>query len=326
MSITEKFISNLFYRFNDENDLSDITYTMCNTSDLFLTAFLGFFFPKDSFGEIYLQREYAEGDCRPDFYFEYEGKTYLIECKIWDRSQHFEEYVKRFKIPNTRLGYITNYPMRKDGFVVHTWTELYKHLLKCIPQEESELWNGYLVYLKQVCGIYIIEKPMNLVGMNSLFTFYKSLDDVFVCDNDKYTSIVYDRRKDTNNGGNIFGTPRNGVMGKYFDIKFKHIRMKQSWGWMGVYFNQEQPLVFIEFDYREGWGKPVYDLLLDNLDIIGKGKYFDKPYEYDGAIWFKFNKPERLDSYKTLSKQIEILRSFYFEVLDSVYSLKRDKS
>ena len=96
MSLTEEFISNLSFRLNKENDLSDITWAMCETSDLFLTEFLAFFFPNVDFDEVTLQREVANDDSRPDFYFEYNDKIYLIECKIWDRNHHFAQYTKRF--------------------------------------------------------------------------------------------------------------------------------------------------------------------------------------------------------------------------------------
>ena len=115
MEMMENFISNLSLRLNSENNLSDITWTMCQTSDAFQNVFLQFFFPKEKFTEVYLQRELPDEDCRPDFYFEHDGKVFLIECKIWDRNHHFEQYTKQFKISNEQLGYITNYPMLKEG-------------------------------------------------------------------------------------------------------------------------------------------------------------------------------------------------------------------
>ena len=90
MSLIENFISNLSLRLNSENNLSDITWTMCQTSEFFQATFLQFFFPKENFDEVFLQRELPDEDSRPDFYFEHKGKVFLIECKIWDRNQHFE--------------------------------------------------------------------------------------------------------------------------------------------------------------------------------------------------------------------------------------------
>lgn len=324
MEMMENFISNLSLRLNSENNLSDITWTMCQTSDAFQNVFLQFFFPKEKFTEVYLQRELPDEDCRPDFYFEHDGKVFLIECKIWDRNHHFEQYTKQFKISNEQLGYITNYPMLKEGFSVRTWTELYIYIKNRIPKEEESLWNGYLEYLQEVCQIFIPKQPMNLDGMFSLYTLYRSLDEVFIVDNEKFSSSLYDSRKDTNSGGNLYGTPRNGIMGKYFEVKFKHIRLKQTWGWMGVYFEREHPQICIGFDYREGWGKPVCDLLLNKVDGMKKGKLFSKPYEECGAIWFDFNQADKFNALNEPSKQIVLLKSYFNEVLETIYRIKQE--
>ncbi len=321
-NIIKSFISNLSYRLYKENDLSDITYTMCITSDAFLKAFLAFFFPGEKFGLVSIQREVSDDDSRPDFYFKHDNKTYLIECKIGDRNHHFEQYTSHFNIPNERLGYITNYPMQEHGFVVHTWTELYLHLCKFIPQDELELWDGYLGYLKRVCNIFIPQKTMNLEGMFSLYTFYRVLDEVFVSENENFASCLYDSKKDTNNGGNLYMTPREGVMGKYFEVEYKKSDIKKTWGWMGVYFEREHPLICICFDNREGWGKPVNDLLLKKIGSISKGKYFDEPYEESGAIWFEFMKNKDFNELISPSEQIALLKLFYCEVLNCVCSLQ----
>ena len=124
----EDLFYNLSQRLWNENDLSDVTWAMTQTSDKFMAEFIRFFFPKEEFDEIDLIREYAQGNCRPDFYFKRGKEVYLIECKIGDVNQHFDDYIKEFKIPHKRLGYITNYTLNKPGFTVKTWTELYKHL------------------------------------------------------------------------------------------------------------------------------------------------------------------------------------------------------
>lgn len=326
MDYLEDFITNLSSRFRKENDLSDITWTMCQTSDRFLEAFVQFFFPGVSTDDINLQRELSDDDSRPDFYFQSEGKEYLIECKIYDRNHHFEQYCKRFKVPAEHLGYITNYPLQKAGFTVHTWTELYVYLKGRIPDEEASLWCGYLGYLKDVCCVFLTNTPMNLDGMFSLYTFYRGLDEVFSFDNDHYTAFLYDSRKDTNSGGNFSGsTPREGVMGKYFEVAFKHVRMKRAWGWMGVYFEREHPLVCIGFDDRDGWGKSVFDLLIDRVDDMEAGLYFDAPYYDDetNGIWFDFNKADEFNQLDISKEQTALLKSFLQEVLDTIYSIKQ---
>ena len=330
MELLKDFIVNLSFRFKGENDLSDITWAMCQTSDSFKRAFVHFFFPGlITTDEIFLQREYSEDDSRPDFYFQAGDQEYLIECKIYDTNHHFEQYIKRFKILPNQLGYITNYPLRKEGFEVHTWTEFYLFLQRRIPKEESPLWQGYLEYLKNICSIFITKTPMNLDGMFSLYTLYRSLDEVFAFDNERYSSVLYNSKKDTNNGGNFTGsTPREGVMGKYFEVSFKVGRMRKAWGWMGVYFEREHPLICVGFDNRDGWGKPVYSLLMGKLDDLMEGEYFEAPYYDDetDAFWFDFNKAEEFNNLTDSMKQTELLKLFLAEVFDTIYTLKQSSS
>ncbi len=124
--MVEYFFENLAYRKRNENDLSDVTWALCMASHSFQTLFLNFFFSSVEFSDITMfEREKSEGDSRPDFLIENSGLIYLIECKINDRNHHFEQYTSTFGIPNERLGYITNYKMFKDGFIVKTWEEFY---------------------------------------------------------------------------------------------------------------------------------------------------------------------------------------------------------
>ena len=70
-----EFISNLSYRFRSENNLSDVTWTLCQTSDKFQCVFLRFFFPwmDEDCGEIYILREQSNDDSSPDVVFDYKG-------------------------------------------------------------------------------------------------------------------------------------------------------------------------------------------------------------------------------------------------------------
>ncbi len=315
-----KFIQNLSSRFRSENDLSDITWTMCETSEKFKYHFIKFFFPDIIITDTaILTREKSGDGSRPDFILETKNGIFLIENKISDKNHHFEQYAKAFNITAERLGYITNYPLSKAGYKTHTWREFYLYTYNHIPQEESDLWTSYLYYLKSVCYIFITDKPMQLTGMFSLYTFYRSLDDVFEFETEKFSSTLYDSRKDTNNGGNFLCTPRDGVMGKYFEIRYKKSNLK-AWGWMGVYFERENPLICICFCNREGWGKPIYNLLLKN-QIKADGKFSKAPYEEDGAFWFEFKSDKQFDSIKEPQNQISLLRSYFEETMNIIAEL-----
>lgn len=325
MNKLAQFIENLAHRFRSENDLSDVTWTMCQTSDRFQCVFLKFFFPwlEEDCGEVYIEREQSNDDSRPDFVFEYNEQTYVIENKIGDRKQHFEQYIKRFKINPNQLGYITNYPLVKDGFTTHTWTEFYKYVQSNIPEDECELWTAYLSYLHNVCYIFLPTKAMDLKGMYSLYTFYRSLDEVVSVDNESFSSSLYDSRKDTNHGGNFLCEPRDGVMGKYFEVKFKDVKIKKSWGWIGVYFDREDPIICIGFCNRQDWGKPVNNLILPKIDDIPETDKSTAPYEGEGAIWFDFKKYEEF-SKATLCGQIELLKSYFTDVILTIKNQKSD--
>lgn len=319
------FFSSIALRKEKENDLSDVTWAMLRASDTFLNAFLEFFFPKVDFsGEINIEREVSEDDSRPDFYFEYRGKTYLIENKIYDQNHHFEKYSSTFDIKPDKLGYITNYPMEQNPYVVHTWKEFYFYIQKYrFPKAEQELVNGYLEYVKSVCSIEIFKKSMNLEGMYSLYEFYNVLDEVFAIDSKEYSAKVYNSYRDTHQGGNKYCTPRQGAMGKYFDVQFKNHKIQETYGWFGVYFNEEVPRIYIAFSDEEGWGKPVYDLLEKNANgLRGGHKYFLKPEKDEQAYWFEF-KDKKTFNKRTLKGQTMLLRNYFNEVLQYVLILKK---
>lgn len=219
------------------------------------------------------------------------------------------------------MGYIANYPIAKDGFDTHTWRELYYYVSKHVPNDEKQLWEAYLEYIKDVCCIFIPHNPMNLQGMYSLYTFYRCLDDVFVFDNEAFTSSLYDSLKNTNGGGNFLYSPRDGVMGKYFQLKLKKCYVSETWGWLGVYFDREDPVICLGFCNRDGWGKPIFNIINRKPDAISEGDFATAPYEEDGAYWFDFKKNEDFNTLE-LDGQIELLRSFFKEVVMSVYNIK----
>ena len=63
------FFQFLSSKYHKENDLSDITWAMCQSCESFRFAFLGFFFPEMQIKpSLSIEREKAEDDSRPDFY------------------------------------------------------------------------------------------------------------------------------------------------------------------------------------------------------------------------------------------------------------------
>jgi hypothetical protein len=312
----ENFLDILSGRKRSENDLSDITWALSLSSHSFQTLFLNFFFPNTEFLNITrFEREKSEGDSRPDFLIENNGIIYLIECKIYDRNHHFEQYTSTFNIPNERLGYITNYKMTQNGFSIKTWEELYDQVKKYLPESESEkaLWTGYLRYLKSVCGIIKITKKMNLKGMYSLYSFTELLKKLV-----NRTETNFELRYYSNK--NIQGG--NGISGCYFEIKYSNDIIKTTWAWIGIYYERENPLICLGFEDKQGWGKPVYEIIDRQLEKIEKDEYCTKPYREDGAIWFELteDKHKEFDTVD-LEGQIQILINFMDRVIEKPLKL-----
>ncbi len=313
------FLYNLSYRKQNENDLSDITWAMCETSEKFKELFLKFFFDfqEEDFLKniVTFEREKSQGNSRPDFYIEYlkkrEKLIYLIEVKIYDRNHHFEQYVKTFKLKDNknRLGYITNYPHKEDGFIIKTWEEFYDFIKEKLPQneEEKKLWLGYLEYLKSVCSIIKITKKMDLTGFYSLYLFTEALKKVLNNNENKISTEFYKTTTKTTN------------IGHYFKIKYPDIyNIKDTWAWIGIYFNREQPLICLSFDSGENWGKPVYDILNENFTRIKNSEFSESPYYEEGRIWFEMTREKHLEFQKlqTPEEQMDILKKFINDVID----------
>ena len=141
---------------------------------------------------------------------------------------------------------------------------------------------------------------MDLKGMFSLYTFYRSLDEVFDNDSEHYTSSLYASLKDTNGGGNFLCKPIDGVMGKYFE-----------------------PVICIGFCDREGWGRPINTLLMPKLDSIPETSNSSKPYEEEGAVWFDFKRYEEFNK-SSLDEQVALLREFFNDVMLTIQSQKEN--
>ncbi len=308
--MVENFLEILSERKRSENDLSDITWALCLSSHSFQSLFLNFFFENTEFSNITkFEREASKGNSRVDFLIENNGEIYLIECKIYDTNHHFEQYTSDFGIPNERLGYITNYKMTQNGFIVKTWEDLYDYVTNNLPESENEkaLWTGYLKYLKSVCGIIKITKKMDLKGMYSLYSFTELLKKLV-----NRAETEFELRYYTNK--NIQGG--NGISGCYFEIKYSNDLIKKTRAWIGIYYERENPLICMGFEDKQDWGKPVYELLDSRLDKIERDEFCKKPYREDGAIWFELTdeKHKEFDS-TDLNGQIQIIKDFMDRVI-----------
>ena len=299
----KSLFSNLYLRFNRENDLSDFTWAFCKTSQLFQELFLSFFFQHVVFDNISsFNRELSKEDSRADFVIENNGVTYVIECKINDRNHHFHQYINAYKIPNKNLGYIVNYNHREEGFEVKTWKEFFEFIEAHIPiDEEKVLFEGYLEYLKNVCGIIKIKK-MELSGIHSLYNFNIVLKSVINRTTDKFSLSYYN----------------TDFKESYYGYKFQVSSSckKDIWLSLGLWFHLEKPVVTLGVWKREGWGKPLCDIIEEGekhiQDYAAQSYLEDSSYFFEGTDKFYIE----FSNASTPEQQKEILCSFVDEVVN----------
>lgn len=293
MTDVSKFFTALSERAYKENDLSDVTYAMCEADLSFRQFFLDFFFPgRLNASEVTIQREHSTDWGRPDFWIRTkDNKLYIVEVKIWDGSHHFEQYFDILKgekeLDNlqdgdmigvwSRLGYIANYKIKyevqeaykvydkrdaKDLCAVRTWEEFSEELKK-YQSLNSQLVEAYAAYLARVCPYddfaVKADESLDVQSFTNIADFYKTISDIVV----KLDGVV-----PYNRSPRQFQSMRR--MGRYFEYKkFKNLENAESsvWGWLGVVYEKFgdfwEARVCVEFEDTPGWGEKVCDRYKD---------------------------------------------------------------
>jgi len=320
---TKDFFETLSYRLKKENDLSDITLAMCLSCNSFRDEFLHFFFPEMEIDEnIIIEREVSEEDSRPDFVIINKGIDYLIENKINDKNHHFGQYDKTFNVEPERFGYITNYEIndetiRKKGYRLHTWEQLFNHFSSVtFTDEENALLEGYLEYIKNVCSIIKFTKAMNLDGIYSLYELIKILEKETERETNMFTLSKYNTNTDWNKERD--DGAKFGATGVNFQLKYKKNIQKDIWGWIGIFYNRERPLICMGFLDETGWGKPFIDLLRNYINRMTDHERFKKPYfEDDECLLFEMSEDLRnkFNESNDIVKQEKMLQDFMNDVL-----------
>lgn len=298
-------------RFNNENDLSDLAWTLCEISEKFKELFLCFFFPgiKGKHSAIDLQREYNRGNSRPDFYFVADKQEYLIEVKKYDTNDHFEQYLSDF--PNAQRGWIAIYRVSKqNGFEIKTWEEFYFYLEKeaagIEDQGTKDIILGFREYLKSVC--YIIKfEPMILNNLQSLYFFNKHLPALIEKERPDIISAIYSQPKS-------YFEDRSGT---FLSLK-KSDKTDIYYPWFGIYYDESKTYICIGFSI--GWCKNIYEgIKKDNK--VNPGEYFKPVYPDENCYWFEMKDEifEQLNVLKSVDAQKQLLDSFLSEVLAAVY-------
>jgi hypothetical protein len=262
-----RYFEGLAERFNSENKLSDITWAMCYTSKYFKSLFLGFCFNAPVETDK-LKREYSAGDSRPDFFFkDGSGQEYLIEIKINNGGDHFEQYKKSF--PDAKRAFLANYTEPEhEGWIVKTWTGFIRCLNEKtnkkpneIPDVEYNFILGYIDYLKSVTCFWEA-KSMNLSNISSLYTFSKLVSEIV----DEFQTVKFTGRKKFSAFDNCYY--RKDFYYLNNDQKPVHI-------WFGLFLPESGPGVYLAFPSR---GKDIETPKEKKIiEAFGSanGRYFD---------------------------------------------------
>lgn len=328
----DDFFYNISMRLRKENNLSDFTWAMCETCYSFRDAFLLFFFDKiDLDADITIEREESTDGSRPDFVIHCGESIYIIENKINDTNQHFGQYDEAFDVDPSQFGYITNYKiLNKDvktkAYQLRTWEQLYDKFMDNLPEDEKEkeLWLGYLEYIKSVCNLVKIEKPMRLDGIYSLYCLMEIFEKLSDRDDANFELSIY-----SSNSFCGSKASRNGFTGVNFEVKYKAPLVKQKceiWGWIGIYYNSTEPCIAIEFKNTQGWGKDFCDLVLPYKSKWSDGSTFLKPYfEEKEFLTFELSEElhQKFEKSQDVAEQEKILKQFMDEVLLYPNALKQ---
>jgi hypothetical protein len=307
------FIEGLSSYYTKENDLSNLTCLICNSSENFKSKFLQFFFPDINVKNVdSIQREVTDCNgygCRVDIYvtLQDDDSPYIIEVKIYDAQHHFGTYEAAYNIDKIRFGYITNYVCAEGlerGYNVKTWEELYKYLTSF--DDNDELTLGYLAYLKNTCNITIYDKPMNILGLKTIPCFI-----------DTAKKLISTQRDWVETSQRRVYIDRNGLN---VSFTFKFIGQKErrdGFGLLGIWFNN--PSITFGVDDRE-W---LSNRIMERSQEFD-GQTFDCPYyDYkwdDNDIWFDMDKKyfDKFNTAGNYEQQYKILNNFFEEVLKSI--------
>lgn len=300
------FFLALAERKHNENDLSDITYALCKANDEFRKFWLKYCFEDDIDTED-LIREYQDGFSRPDFFFnDLNNQERIIEVKIYDWNQHFEQYEKKF--PNAKYAFIANYLHDAvPNWKIKTW----KSFCEALEQSElckNEIINGYIQYLKVITDIKEYKK-MNLNQSKDLPSFIENLKVIL---SNNYNFGEYNQSKPFN----------KEFYGQFF---YKGSNDKKIYFWIGLYLPESN--VYIGFKDDDTW---VSDNIRKNIRKISKSKtetdFFWSVENNDGNFgdfWFGMKKSDLLfDDKESADSQKQVLKEFITDVFKSI---KADK-
>ena len=318
MNAILSFFANLSSRFGKENDLSDITWAMCQASPFFRAQWIKFFFPELDPEDIEsIEREVPDENnlgSRVDFLLTQRNgdSPYLIEVKIWDQNHHFGQYEKSYAVEKNHLGYITNYYCKQEGYEVKQWREYYVFLLNQTknlnpPVEEAELIYAYCEYLKSVCGMTMITEKIDITKMTSLYDLTVVLREVSEFSTDYFALRNYST------------THRDDLRWLFLEVEYKQCN---EWGtqypFLGILYQHTRPRICAGFDCRKGWARGIVEFMKKNSNKFSlvKSTYCTMP-ELGGDYYFFMSEyaKKQFEDADSIEEQKKVLKGFIEEAI-----------
>ena len=242
--LLESFFRHLAARFDSENDLSDLTWALCETYPEAKVLFANFLGAPASAHAIELKREFkfAEG-CRVDFVCWIDEIPLLIESKINDQNCHLRQYREEARrlYPKSLLAMLSVRDLsteevaeaQRGGWAIRRWPEFIEHLASQGFAHEP-LIQAYVKYARQVCSVIEI-RPIKL-DSESLYSL-ASFQEI------------------------AKGFVNSASHGDFVYSAYKSARQNSGPGWTGINYS-----ITHKPTGREVW--PWFGLGLDGLDDL----------------------------------------------------------
>ena len=169
--------------------------------------------------------------------------------------------------------------------------------------------------MQSVCQIEIFEKAMDLNGVYYLYEFSNIALNALSYKSENFSSEPYKQYQPVKSKKIL------GINVIDFYLSYNDKRKKSIYGWMSLYYNKEQPELYIAITERDN--KSSHPLLFDNKKQRA-GKTYLKPYEgLDEAwnmncLWFQYKDIDKFNNCKDIQEQREMLCNYVKEVFEYV--------
>ena len=307
------FIKIFTERFYKENDLSDLTYILCKADSDFLRFFVKFNF--SDFTEdspiVEIIREYPLKNSRPDFYISSLEKKYILEIKINDRNNHFEQYNNTFPDGEYKKSFLANYSVDQElsnsykNWKISTWSDFVDKLKSDTNLINKKYIKSYIQYIKTVCGILEVQH-MNFDNLQSLKSFNNLITNLINNNsNNNFKLKIYNSTYSNSDSFN----------GKYFLLTKND---KKIYPWFGISYDSDIKILF-RFYFDKDWCDVLKDKTADIKNALDN-KYLLKNNNNENyfSIELSFDEYKKFSDTSDEETQKSIINKFFYEVLEVI--------